>query len=227
MQLIGVYQSGRPCALTSGIFAAVASIVCSCIPFAIQLPIAPPKLSLLNAPGVSLRGSSEMKEESLLVFLSFLAMIVIVSGDSLYFGSSVRAPNKIKIKNIPQGSVRQYMDLCAKEGMGMHVHGGGCSEINALELYWTFNGQTDPPRTPSKPRIAPWVLKRGQEIGNEINAKPCIAEAYSGAGYGCHEIVFRRYGMEAVSGMKPDPEGQDLWAFDIVVQGYPREPCPG
>ena len=105
----------------------------------------------------------------------------------------------------------------------VHEHGGGCAEINVLELIWDDLGQKDPETDP-KPRIAIWVRPRGGEIGTtELNAAPCTWQDRAGAGYGCADIV-TAYNIEAIDkNAKPDAAGQDDWK--ISIEANPRPPC--
>lgn len=154
------------------------------------------------------------------------AMAVIAWGDKLFFASTLRAPATIiKLANVHQGSVRENMDDALTMGVGTHAHGGGCAEINCIELLWDFNDQKDPDKGLPKPRIAIWVLPRDKKIdtNSEINSKPCKWETRSGVGYGCHEIV-AAYGLEPIdSSVAPDATGDDDWKFSLVKN--PRPPC--
>ena len=110
--------------------------------------------------------------------------------------------------------------------LGTHEHGGGCSEINCIELLWDHNGQQDPDKGPPAPRIAIWVLPRGKQIhtNSEVNAAPCKWTSFSGVGYGCEDII-RSYGMDAIdSNVAPDATGENDWAF--TIEANPRPPCP-
>lgn len=155
------------------------------------------------------------------------AMAVIASGDRLYFASALRArAGSVELAEIPHGSIRAYMDEALTMSIGTHTRGGGCSEISCLELFWDKNGQKDPPKGPTKSRIAIWVLPRNKQIdtNSEVNAAPCTVQANSDAGYGCHEIVFYVYDMEAIdSTVAPDAAGEDDWAF--TLEKNPRPPC--
>ena len=104
-----------------------------------------------------------------------------------------------------------------------HQHGGGCAEINVIELIWTDLGEKDPEKDP-KPRIAIWVRPRDKPVGSsELNAPPCTWKSRSDPGYGCADII-NSYGIEAIDDkVRPDATGQDDWKFSVETN--PRPPC--
>lgn len=142
------------------------------------------------------------------------AMAVMASGDTLYFASSIRCSTyitRIRIEDVAQGPVRQYMDN-ALQSVGTHRHRGGCAEINLLELYWTQNGHSMP--GPPNPRVA--ITKDGK-----YNVAPCTRA--TGSGYGCHDIV-RDFGLDPInSNVQADASKQDDWQFSL--QHTVRPPC--
>jgi len=160
------------------------------------------------------------------------AMAVIASGERLYFASSVRTvPGGVKLANVPQGSVRELMDEALTMGIGTHSHGGGCGEINCLELFTDFNtkgqypvGPPNPPVGPPKPRVAIWVLPRERQIdtNSEINAAPCTWKSRANPGYGCQEVALA-YNLDPIdSTVAPDAAG-DNW--DFILRRNVRPPC--
>lgn len=153
------------------------------------------------------------------------AMAVIAWGDKLYLASAVRTvPNGVELKNVPLGSIREIMVDALTMGIGTHSHGGGCGEINCLELFWAFNEKRDPPVGPPKPRVAIWVLPRNKQIdtNSEKNAAPCTLESRGDPGYGCREIALA-YSLDPIdSTIAPDAAGDD-WEF--TLEKNTRPPC--
>ncbi|KAL8725890.1 MAG: hypothetical protein Q9181_006250 [Wetmoreana brouardii] len=85
------------------------------------------------------------------------AMAAFAYQDKIYFGSAIRAPREVvKLANVPKGTIREYMDDALTNGM-THAHGGGCAEINVIELVWDHNGRKDPEDEPQASRVAIWV----------------------------------------------------------------------
>ncbi|KAL8706773.1 MAG: hypothetical protein Q9201_000199 [Fulgogasparrea decipioides] len=145
--------------------------------------------------------------------------------DKIYFGSAIRAPPKVvTLRDVPKGSIREYMDNALTNGAMTHAHGGGCAEINVIELVWDHNGQKDPENEPQAPRVAIWVRPRDGQIGSsEINARPCSWKGRSGSGYGCAEII-RDYGVDPIDQKAaPDSTGENDWKFSLETN--PRPPC--
>jgi len=153
------------------------------------------------------------------------AMAVIASGDKLYFASSLRTvPNSVRLRDVPQGSVRELMDEALTMGIGTHSHGGGCSEINCLELFWAKNEKQDPPIGPPKPRVAIWVLPKHKQIdtNSERNVRPCTWESRADPGYGRQEIALA-YSLDPIdSTVAPDAAGDD---WDFTLEKSIRPPC--
>lgn len=153
------------------------------------------------------------------------AMAVIASGDKLYFASSLRTvPNSVRLRDVPQGSVRELMDEALTMGIGTHSHGGGCSEINCLEIFWAKNEKQDPPIGPPKPRVAIWVLPKHKQIdtNSERNVRPCTWESRADPGYGCQEIALA-YSLDPIdSTVAPDAAGDD---WDFTLEKSIRPPC--
>lgn len=105
----------------------------------------------------------------------------------------------------------------------VHAHGGGCAEINVLELVWSENEEADPDKGPPAPRVAIWVRRQGRPVGSERNTPPCSWYGFAGAGYGCADII-RAYGVEAIDkNAAPDPAGEDDWTFSLAEN--PRPLC--
>lgn len=153
------------------------------------------------------------------------AMAVIASGDKLYFASSIRTvPGGVKLKDVPQGSIKDIMVDALTMGIGTHSHKGGCGEMNCLELFWASNLKQDPPIGPPKPRVAIWVLPGWKKIdtNSEINAPPCTWKSGANPGYGCHEIALA-YNLDPIdSTVAPDAAGDD---WDFTLKRNVRPPC--
>lgn len=108
-------------------------------------------------------------------------------------------------------SIKCLTSLITDLSIGVHAHGGGCSENNCIELVWSDNGKQDPDRGPPGPRLATWVLLSVRRIktNGEINAPPCTWGARSGKGYGCANILLA-YSLDPIDGrVAPDATRQD------------------
>ncbi|KAL8915696.1 MAG: hypothetical protein Q9172_006747 [Xanthocarpia lactea] len=100
-------------------------------------------------------------------------------------------------------------------GLGPHKNGGGCAEINCIELLWEVNGKKDPDKSTSAPRVAIWVRPRDKLFGTESNEEPCTWKSNTSPGYGCDDVI-RWYGIEAIDKEEePDISRDDEWQFEI------------
>ncbi len=121
-------------------------------------------------------------------------------------------------------SMKCLTSLTTDLSIGVHAHGGGCSENNCIELVWSDNGKQDPNRGSPGPRVAIWVLPRVRRINTNsgINAPPCTWGARKGKGYDCANIVLG-YNLDPIDGrIAPDATRQDDW--NSSLEQNPRPP---
>ncbi|KAL8910199.1 MAG: hypothetical protein Q9171_004497 [Xanthocarpia ochracea] len=111
------------------------------------------------------------------------AMAAIAYGDKVFFASTLRAPKSaILIKDVHKGTVRENMEDALTMGLGPHKIGGGCSEINCIQLLWEVNGKKDPDKSTPAPRVAIWVRPRDKPFGTESSEEACTWKSNTSPG---------------------------------------------
>jgi hypothetical protein len=138
------------------------------------------------------------------------AMIGLASGKKIYFASSIKVVQATRFYEA-DSKIKEYLDYCLILGLGSHRTGGACGEPSVLDLWYREN-DADPPTGSvvlRNPRIAAWLRFPNTAVGTERNYKPCSRHDY---GYGCEELV-RDKGLDAVSNVQPDTNGEDDWTF--------------
>lgn len=154
------------------------------------------------------------------------AMVALATVDKMFFASSIKTgrkddPPSVFLNNV----IKEFLETCEKEGMGVHQTGGKCGEPNVLELH--FSSQGRPPfglreGASRKARLAAWVRFPGAALGSEVNYPPC--GQHSSNGFGCHRIL-TYFNLDWVWGKQPDATGEDNW--QITPFPNPREACTG
>ena len=144
-------------------------------------------------------------------------MIAIESEGSMYFASSVKAPQDIDFQYFDAGtkfSPGWFFNMCLMEGWGEHRYGGRCAEPNVLRFYGEQETEPGadalktPPKTDTSPRIAVWLHDIYQDQDEYI--EPCYDKA--NVGYGCTHLK-DQYGFKPVANEARDTTGENDWQF--------------
>ncbi|KAH0565464.1 hypothetical protein GP486_001145 [Trichoglossum hirsutum] len=135
------------------------------------------------------------------------AMIALAAGTRIYFASSIRDGDAVKIGNfLQEDSIDTILSECGE--LSCHAHGGACGEISVASLYhWENKGEAK--GLVPQPRVAAWI----EFSGSRYNAAPCSTTKPEG--WGCSKLV-TEYGWRAVKGLEPDTFNENSWRFTTL-----------